>query len=379
MAWKNVPSVVMVVLLGVSGLAAATSDSELSAVLASIKQVGTNGTGHRAAQTAWQKLADADASQLPTILVALDDASPLAAIWLRGGAEAIVARRLAGGGSLPTGALEKFVVDRRHAPRSRRLAYEWLVRVDKTTADRLLPGMLDDPSLELRRDAVAQLLDRGQAMLESDPHEATDVLTDALNHARDLDQIRAAIAKLNDLSVKVDLARQLGFIMHWKVIGPLDNTSGRGFAAVYPPEQAVDLAATYEGKAGPITWQDAEASDELGHIDLNRALGTHKGAVAYAYAEIESKTAQPVELRLGTANANKIWLNGKLLADFEVYHAFTTLDQYVGRGRLERGTNRILLKICQNEQTEEWAAPWQFQLRVCDPTGGALKEQEKSP
>ena len=44
----------------------------------------------------------------------------------------------------------------------------------------------------------------------------------------------------------------------------------------------------------------------------------------------KSESAQPVELRLGSANANKIWLNGKLLADAEVYHAFTTLDQYVG-------------------------------------------------
>jgi hypothetical protein len=379
MAWKHVTAAVIVVLVGVSGLPAATSDSELSAVLASIKQVGTKGAGHRTAQAAWQKLADADASQLPTILLALDDASPLAANWLRGAAEAIVARRLADGGSLPTAALEDFLVDRRHAPRSRRLAYEWLVRVDKTTADRLLPGMLDDPSLELRRDAVAQLLERGQATLESDPPQAKAILTDALNHARDLDQIRAAIGKLNDLGVKTDLARQLGFIMRWKVIGPFDNSGGRGFAAVYPPEQAVDLAATYEGKLGPVKWQNAEASDELGHVDLNRALGTHKGVAAYAYAEVESKTEQPIELRLGSANANKIWLNGKLLADFEVYHSFTALDQYVGQGRLERGTNRILVKICQNEQTEDWAAVWQFQLRVCDPTGGALNEQEKKP
>ena len=78
--------------------------------------------------------------------------------------------------------------------------------------------------------------------------------------------------------------------------------------------------------------------------------------MAYAYAEIKSDAERPVELRLGSANANKIWLNGKLLADAEVYHAFTALDQYVGRGRLERGTNRILVKICQNEQTEDWAA-----------------------
>ena len=45
MAWKNVSAVLLVLLLGVSGLAAATSDTELSAVVASIKQVGDKGGG----------------------------------------------------------------------------------------------------------------------------------------------------------------------------------------------------------------------------------------------------------------------------------------------------------------------------------------------
>jgi len=371
--------VMLAVLVGASGLSAATNETELSAVLASIKQVGTKGAGHRAAQAAWQKLADADAAQLPAILVALDDASPLAANWLRGATEAIVARRLADGGSLPTAALEEFLADRRHAPRSRRLAYEWLVRVDQTTADRLLPGMLDDPSLELRRDAVAQLIVQASAKGKQDPDAAKAILQTALQSARDLDQINDAIRKLGDLGVKIDLTSQLGFVTHWKVVGPFDNAGGRGFAVAYPPEKSVDLAATYPGKSGEVHWVEAEASDEMGHVDLNRALGTHKGAAAYAFAEFDSDAARPVELRLGSANASKIWLNGKPLEEAEVYHAFTTMDQYIGRGECKRGKNRILVKLCQNEQTEDWAAEWKFQLRVCDPTGGALEQQEKNP
>ena len=68
----------------------------------------------------------------------------------------------------------------------------------------------------------------------------------------------------------------------------------------------------------------------------------------------------------------QIWLNGKLLASAEAYHANGTMDQYVGAGGLKPGRNVILLKICQNEQTETWAQDWKFQLRVCDPTGGAV-------
>jgi hypothetical protein len=32
----------------------------------------------------------------------------------------------------------------------------------------------------------------------------------------------------------------------------------------------------------------------------------------------------------------------------------------------------VLIKLCQNEQTDDWAQSWSFQLRVCDLTGGGL-------
>jgi hypothetical protein len=39
---------------------------------------------------------------------------------------------------------------------------------------------------------------------------------------------------------------------------------------------------------------------------------------------------------------------------------------------LKPGKNEVLLKLCQNDQKEEWAQVWGFAARVCDPTGGAL-------
>jgi hypothetical protein len=48
------------------------------------------------------------------------------------------------------------------------------------------------------------------------------------------------------------------------------------------------------------------------------------------------------------------------------------IDQYRAQAKLQPGTNRLLLKICQNEQTEDWAQRWSFQLRVCDSTGTAV-------
>ena len=32
----------------------------------------------------------------------------------------------------------------------------------------------------------------------------------------------------------------------------------------------------------------------------------------------------------------------------------------------------VMFKICQNEQTQDWAQRYQFQIRVCNSTGSAV-------
>ena len=75
---------------------------------------------------------------------------------------------------------------------------------------------------------------------------------------------------------------------------------------------------------------------------------------------------------MGCVNGNKIWVNGKLITSNHVYHANTSIDQYIAKARLNKGTNEILVKVAQNEQEESWAQRWQFQLRICDKYGTAI-------
>ena len=95
--------------------------------------------------------------------------------------------------------------------------------------------------------------------------------------------------------------------------------------------------------------------------------------MAYAAAEFRAANAADVELRVGTENACRVWLNGQMLLESPAYHSLPVMDQFIGRGKLRAGYNTILVKLCQNEQTEEWARNWQFQLRVCDATGKAIQ------
>jgi hypothetical protein len=361
--------------------AAAAETKNLTPLVDTLRAVEREGAGNRQAREAWAELtAMGGVDELPAILSAMDGAGPLASNWLRASVDAIAERHVREHGALPIAGLEKFLSDKQHDQRARRLAFEWIARNDATAPDRLIPQMLDDPSLELRRDAVARLLvaaDKASSAGDSDRALAT--YSKALVAARDLDQLKTITEALKKLGQPVDLPHHFGFVQDWHLVGPFDNQGGKGFDTVYPPEAGVDLAASYSTPPGSIGWKKEHTDDEYGYVDLNKSLGKHMGAVAYAAADFQSDEARPIELRLGSENANKIWLNGKLLSLAEVYHANGTMDQYVGAGELRAGRNVILLKICQNEQKDTWAQDWKFQLRVCDASGKAVLATDRRP
>ncbi len=372
---------VAILLIAAGGLvvsSARAAETELGSLLTTIRAVGPKGAGHVEAIAAWRELAKADASQLPAVLAGLDGSNPLAANWLSAAVDAIAERRMQSGGKLPLAQLEQFVLDRGHTPGARRLAFEWLVRGDPSAHARLIPGMLDDPSLELRRLAVAREIDlAGKTALADDKSPAIAQYAAALSAARDADQIKLVTAKLKELGREVDLPRHYGFLMQWHLIGPFDNVDMKAFDVAYEPEKQIDLAAACPGKSEPVRWVAHTTADALGWVDLNKALGKNMGAIGYAVTDFTSEEERDVELRIGCDNANKIWLNGQLVSSNAVYHSGTKLDQYVARGRMKRGKNVILVKICQNEQKESWAQGWHFQLRICDETGTAILAKDR--
>lgn len=338
-----------------------------------LRAVGPQGAGAVEAAAALKELSGADVNQIFEILAAFDGAGPIAANWLRAAVDTIAEQAEARGAALPLTELERFILDRHHDGRARRLAYEWLAAADSARAERLLPVMIDDPNLELRRDAVTRL-DAEAAALEKAGRrdEALAAWREAFRASRDVDQVRRLAERLESLGQPVDIARHFGFVVEWKLLGPFDNTGGTGYERVEPPEREIDLRATYLGKHGPVAWKDHRTTDAWGKVDLNATLGEEKGVAAYAYAEFLSPSEREAQFRLASLGALKLWLNGQLIDAHHVYHSGSQLDQYVSRGLLRPGKNTILLKVCQNEQTQSWARPWEFQLRVCDATGAGI-------
>jgi hypothetical protein len=385
-----------VVLLGVLTAASAQAASKAEALLKIIKTVGREGAGNAEAARAWKDLVALGPEALLDILAAMDDRDPVTSNWLGAAAEAIVekdkeflARR---------NEVTAFIARRSNPGVGRRLAFEMMARFDALATARMLRKMLDDPDPELRRAAVALALSSAEAWGERGRElagTAGGVLTvaveaahfvkeknrptvvaayrQALAGAVDQDQVEAAARALKPLGVDIDLARHFGVVRRWQLVTPFDNGDGVGFKAVYPPEKGVDVKVVYNGKDDEdARWSQHVARDPLGNVDLNKVLGKKKGVVAYAFAVVEATEAREVEIRSGSPNALKIFLNGKEVFTHEEYHHGMRLDQFVCRGNLKKGRNEILVKICQNEQSEVWAQSWIFQVRLCNATGEAV-------
>jgi hypothetical protein len=357
--------------------ASVAAAADISQHLAPILAVGAEGKGNAEASAAWQKLtASAEAASLPELLTAMNRGNDLANNWIRGAVSVISQREK---GKLPLEAIKAVATDARNSPAARTLAFDLIRRADEAQWDALVPGLLHDPSAELRREPVARLLEEGKKSGANEP------LRKALEAARDEDQIKAAAEALREKGETVDLPKHFGFLMDWHVIGPFDNRKRAGFDTAFPPENGVDLTAEYEGrevKAGEKSvarWIPFNSSSQFGMVDFNKPVGMFKEVTGYAFTTFDSPEQREAELRLGCKNAWKVWCNGRLLFARDEYHRGAQIDQYRLPVKLNKGPNAILVKCCQNEQTETWTVEWEFQLRVCDTTGTALLATNRMP
>ena len=268
--------------------------------------------------------------------------------------------------------LESFLKDTTQDPEARYTVFRWLTEGDADSRNRWLDSMLNDPSPELRYEAVAKALE---------PKELPeDQLKTLLGVARQPEQVVDLIARLDKLGVKVNQSQHFGFLSTWKFIGPFDNTGSKSYDKAYPVETdwvSSKLADTYQGRPGEVKWIAEKSEDPDGAIDLAKLYNNEKGCIVYGVTEIEVPSNVKCELRVGCINAQKVWVNGELAIGNEVYHTGMQVDQYIAPIELKAGTNRILIKVCQNEQKDAWAQRYLFQARICDSTGKAIAYKVK--
>jgi hypothetical protein len=373
----NLGARLVLVVLGILAICLrhATYADAIDDHLSAIARTGPQGAGSPAARAAADALSRQGPEILPRLLAAMDADNPLSANWYRSAYESIVQRELARPAPrFPLDKLQEIVADRGRRGRVRRLALSLCERLEPGYRDKVVRRLLDDP--EFRDDAVEMALAAGAAALAGgDSETARDEFHKAFDHARDANQVTSAAASLARLGEQVDIARHLGLVVDWWVLGPFDAPKFSGFAQTFPPEIEVDLARTYAGQnAGTLAWRRHRSADPLGTVDLVQALAPAKEAVGYAYCEINSPTDQPAQLRAGADDNLTVWLNGQKVFSREQWLNGSRFDRFTAPVRLVRGANRVLVKICQGPQHVNPDVPnnWTFQLRFCDAQGAGV-------
>lgn len=160
-----------------------------------------------------------------------------------------------------------------------------------------------------------------------------------------------------------DLAKQLGFINHWKIVGyfPLKDAPADGSPVLV--NGAVDLAAHYGQGASAAAWTDKAVGGAFPHVDL---MGfAQDQARAFAYATIKVPADQDAVLRMGSDDGIRAWVNGAKVHE-NVTDRGVALDNDQVPVKLKAGENAILLEIIQH------AGGWGFVARLTELDGSPL-------
>ncbi len=340
--------------------------AEVDDALAAIKAVKREGAGNETAAARWKELVKAGPAAIPSILAAFDGADATAANWFRSAVDAIAENEGKAGRKLSADTLESFVKEAKNDPRARVFAFELLDRTDPDARKRILPVMINDPGAGIRREAIEHAIKAADVSSDNSNEKLRAAFGKLFVAARDVEQVEAIAKKLKAIGAgEPDVIKHLGLITRWEVAGPFDNSGLKGFAAPLPKIEA---------------WKEHATGHDRGLVDLYTATGKTKGVkdkkkdgvYALCRTVIESPTERPAHIRAGTENAIKIYFNGQEMFGREEYHHGQKLDQHVANVTLKKGKNEILLKVLQDEATQEWTVDWHFHCRVCDEIGGAI-------
>lgn len=203
-----------------------------------------------------------------------------------------------------------------------------------------------------------------QALAQAGRVEETNVLRKVLlSRATDT----ATVQRLIDLGpaqgTPEELARQLGFINQWKIVGPFPLKDSPADGSPVLVNGQVDLAARYgSGDAAPA-WADKSVGGAFPHVDL---MGfAQDQARAFAYTTIKVGADQDAVLRMGSDDGIRAWVNGEKVHE-NVTDRGVALDSDLAPVKLKAGENTILLEIIQH------AGGWGFIARLTAPDGTPL-------
>jgi len=179
-----------------------------------------------------------------------------------------------------------------------------------------------------------------------------------------------ARTRRGDVAAAQKLIGELGFVRPWLVVGPFDNEGKRGLETELGPETELDQAIVpgraYSGKERPVRWRAVPDVFKNGFLDLGSLLRPERKvcgfATTFVHAKAGTKAPRAISAWIGAAGAFVAYWNGRKVLEDRAYRGHD-VDRLATTLTLERGQNRLLVKVCGDE-----ASPV-LSVRLADAAG----------
>ena len=183
---------------------------------------------------------------------------------------------------------------------------------------------------------------------------------------------------LGPFNLAKNWAEEQGFVANWLVAGPFPNPGERpdntgfgtdylknyGGEAAFAPtngmEIKIDGGAAVKFQPYATTGSDIIFGD-VAHLKIE---SSQEKILVYCACWLDSDADKDVEVRVGSDDGYKLWINHQLIAEVHEYRSME-MDQETHKVKLKKGKNLILIKVDQD------TGEYQFMLRVVGADGKA--------
>ncbi len=153
----------------------------------------------------------------------------------------------------------------------------------------------------------------------------------------------------------------------WRVIGPFARENIFGFDYQFPPEFNIDLKAAYRNDGEDLRWRPGDDGYADGYMNLKSIFQKSNWTVGYGVLYAYSPVKRKVQIRLGTDEGCKLWLNDDLIWQY-FQKRDALLDQHLVTVVLHPGYNKLLIKVTNT------FGEWGYYLRITDENGDGFND-----
>jgi len=258
------------------------------------------------------------------------------------------------------------VLDMKDAGEALAEAFTGLAQIADPSTLPKIEAMLDTLKGSARDAAIDACIAVADVLAAEKPDEARKIYKKALGLVGSDPRSGPLRRKLRSVGEKMEFMCSDGKIRYWWIIGSFPAPDTKSWTKELPPEKEVNIQKEYQIGAKKYRWKGVQTDDKNARVDLDKQFALNEKCVAYAYAEVMVPKEQDVLLKMGSDDGIICWVNGQKVHEF-IGPRSLKVDEDSVKVHLKKGTNSVLLKIC------EGGGSWEFCFRVTDLEGKGLR------